>query len=80
MKYVIVLGDGMADRPIAELENKTPLEYAKILPVKRDVPVSCSAMPEIHSMMLMSMKLFRNQKRSSLPKLPTEMKQLNMPE
>lgn len=29
MKYVIVLGDGMADRPIAELENKTPLEYAK---------------------------------------------------
>ncbi len=29
MKYVIVLGDGMADRPIAELDNKTPLEYAK---------------------------------------------------
>ncbi|MBO5098282.1 MAG: cofactor-independent phosphoglycerate mutase [Agathobacter sp.] len=29
MKYVIVLGDGMADRPIAELGNKTPLEYAK---------------------------------------------------
>ncbi len=29
MKYVIVLGDGMADRPIAELENKTPMEYAK---------------------------------------------------
>lgn len=29
MKYVIVLGDGMADRPIEELENKTPLEYAK---------------------------------------------------
>ena len=29
MKYVIVLGDGMADRPIPELENKTPLEYAK---------------------------------------------------
>lgn len=29
MKYVIVLGDGMADLPIAELENKTPLEYAK---------------------------------------------------
>ena len=29
MKYVIVLGDGMADRPIEELNNKTPLEYAK---------------------------------------------------
>lgn len=28
MKYVIVLGDGMADRPIAELGNKTPLQYA----------------------------------------------------
>lgn len=29
MKYVVVLGDGMADEPIAELGNKTPLEYAK---------------------------------------------------
>lgn len=29
MKYVIVLGDGMADRPIDELGNKTPLEYAE---------------------------------------------------
>lgn len=29
MKYVIVLGDGMADRPIEELGNKTPLEYAE---------------------------------------------------
>ena len=29
MKYVIVLGDGMADRRIEELGNKTPLEYAK---------------------------------------------------
>ena len=29
MKYVVVLGDGMADRPIEELGNKTPLEYAK---------------------------------------------------
>ncbi len=28
MKYVVVLGDGMADRPIEELGNKTPLEYA----------------------------------------------------
>lgn len=28
MKYVVVLGDGMADRPIAELGDKTPLAYA----------------------------------------------------
>ncbi len=28
MKYVVVLGDGMADRPLTELNNKTPLEYA----------------------------------------------------
>ena len=28
MKYVIVLADGMADLPIAELGGKTPLEYA----------------------------------------------------
>lgn len=29
MKYLIVLGDGMADRPIESLGGKTPLEYAK---------------------------------------------------
>ncbi|NTV78937.1 MAG: cofactor-independent phosphoglycerate mutase [Clostridiales bacterium] len=29
MKYIIVLGDGMADWPIEELGNKTPLAYAK---------------------------------------------------
>ncbi len=29
MKYVIVLGDGMADEPIETLGGKTPLEYAK---------------------------------------------------
>ena len=29
MKYVIVLGDGMADRPIEELGGMTPLEYAQ---------------------------------------------------
>lgn len=29
MKYVVILGDGMADRPLEELGNKTPLEYAK---------------------------------------------------
>ena len=29
MKYIVVLGDGMADEPIAALENKTPLAWAK---------------------------------------------------
>ncbi|HEY9575954.1 MAG TPA: cofactor-independent phosphoglycerate mutase [Lachnospiraceae bacterium] len=28
MKYIVVLGDGMADEPIKELKEKTPLEYA----------------------------------------------------
>lgn len=29
MKYIVILGDGMADEPIAELGGRTPLEYAK---------------------------------------------------
>lgn len=29
MKYIVILGDGMADYPIPELDNKTPLQYAK---------------------------------------------------
>ena len=28
MKYVVVLGDGMADEPIARLNGRTPLAYA----------------------------------------------------
>ena len=28
MKYVVVLGDGMADWPVDELGGKTPLEAA----------------------------------------------------
>lgn len=28
MKYIIILGDGMADEPIESLGNKTPLQYA----------------------------------------------------
>lgn len=31
MKYVVILGDGMADWPIEELDGKTPLEYANTL-------------------------------------------------
>ncbi|MFA6355970.1 MAG: phosphoglycerate mutase, partial [Candidatus Omnitrophota bacterium] len=30
MKYVVLVGDGMADYPVRELGNKTPLEAAKI--------------------------------------------------
>jgi 2,3-bisphosphoglycerate-independent phosphoglycerate mutase len=29
MKYIVVLGDGMADEPLGELGGKTPLEYAQ---------------------------------------------------
>lgn len=29
MKYIVVLGDGMSDRPLKELGGKTPLEVAK---------------------------------------------------
>ncbi len=28
MKYIILVGDGMGDYPVAELNNKTPLEFA----------------------------------------------------
>ena len=28
MKYIVVLGDGMADEPLKELKDQTPLEYA----------------------------------------------------
>jgi 2,3-bisphosphoglycerate-independent phosphoglycerate mutase len=29
MKYVLLIGDGMADYPVAELDNRTPLEAAR---------------------------------------------------
>ena len=29
MKYIVILGDGMADYPLKELGEKTPLQYAK---------------------------------------------------
>ncbi|MFZ0006361.1 MAG: cofactor-independent phosphoglycerate mutase [Methanoregula sp.] len=29
MKYILILGDGMADEPLAQIGGKTPLEYAK---------------------------------------------------
>ncbi len=30
MKYLIIIGDGMADYPLRELERKTPLQFARI--------------------------------------------------
>lgn len=30
MKYLVIIGDGMADNPLASLGGKTPLEYANI--------------------------------------------------
>lgn len=30
MKYILVIGDGMADNPVEQLDGKTPLQYASI--------------------------------------------------
>jgi len=30
MKYILIVGDGMADEPISEIGDKTPLEYSNI--------------------------------------------------
>jgi 2,3-bisphosphoglycerate-independent phosphoglycerate mutase len=30
MKYILIIGDGMADNPVPELDNKTPLQHANI--------------------------------------------------
>jgi len=40
MKYVVALADGMADEPIEELGNKTPLQYAKTENLDKLSPVS----------------------------------------
>lgn len=40
MKYVVVLGDGMADQPIEALGDQTPLEYAKTEYLDRLSPVA----------------------------------------
>lgn len=40
MKYIVVLGDGMADEPIAEIDGKTPLLYAKTPVMDRLAPKS----------------------------------------
>lgn len=50
MKYVVILGDGMADEPIESLGGKTPLEYANtpnmdMLSKKSEVGL-CHTIPE----------------------------------
>ncbi len=40
MKYIVILGDGMADEPIEALGGKTPLEYAETPVMDRLAPVS----------------------------------------
>lgn len=40
MKYVVVLGDGMADYPLDEIGGRTPLEYAKTETLDRLAPLS----------------------------------------
>ena len=50
MKYIVVLGDGMADRKIAGLGNKTCLEAAATPTIDKLAPVSeiglCKTVPE----------------------------------
>lgn len=50
MKYIIILGDGMADEPIESLDSKTPLEYAKTPTMDRLAKLSeiglCHTIPE----------------------------------
>ena len=40
MKYLLMLGDGMADEPIEALGGKTPIEYAKTPEMDRLAPLS----------------------------------------
>lgn len=29
MKYILIIGDGMADNPVPTLDNKTPLQHRR---------------------------------------------------
>lgn len=44
MKYVILIGDGMADYPLKELNNKTPLQAAKIPNMDKLATMGCSGL------------------------------------
>ena len=35
MKYLLIIGDGMADNPVAEIGGRTPLQAAKIPTIDR---------------------------------------------
>jgi 2,3-bisphosphoglycerate-independent phosphoglycerate mutase len=58
MKYIVILGDGMADEPLVELGGKTPLEYARtphmdriaregMMGMIRTIPEGCEAGSDI---------------------------------
>lgn len=64
MKYIVVLGDGMSDEPIAALDGKTPLEYANTptmdalasggeMGMVQNVPVGMSPGSEIANLSVM---------------------------
>ena len=40
MKYIVVLSDGMAGRPLKELDGKTTLEVAHVPEIDRLAPMS----------------------------------------
>lgn len=44
MKYIIILGDGMADEPIASLGNKTPLQAANTPNIDKLSAMGCAGM------------------------------------
>ncbi len=44
MKYIIILGDGMADEPIAKLGNKTPLQVANKPTIDKIATLGCCGM------------------------------------
>lgn len=44
MKYIIILGDGMADEPVAGLGNRTPLQYADTPGMDYLAKIGCSGM------------------------------------
>ena len=43
-KYLVILGDGMADEPLSELGGKTPLEYARTPNMDRIAREGCMGM------------------------------------
>lgn len=64
LKYIVILGDGMADEPLPELGDKTPLEYAKTpnldrlakdgaCGMLRTIPKGCEAGSDIANMSIL---------------------------